>query len=1065
MRSKGMGTISNSHHDGATASPPPAEERPILLRAYAEHEQKPEPENDPDAQKKPSEWVLVFDTETTDDESQRLRFGTFQLREGERLEIEGIFYDPDATTSSEQELLKVEAQARRHCRLYRVREFVDRVFFTAAYEGEATVVGFNLPFDLSRLALDARRAPPVYRRNKKGEVKVVDRSMVGGFTMRLSENDRRPNVRVKHISRRMGFINFADPGGNPDTRQRRGAYDPKTRGFFLDLKTLAAALTSESHSLDSLAEFLEVPGKVKFDDFGRLIDAEFIRYALADTEATWRCCQALMRMFRQHGLTRALPHRLYSEASLGKAYLREMGIEPWRQLQPDFDPRIIGAIMSSYFGGRAEIHRRREIVQTLYCDFASMYPTVCTLMGLWRFVTTSGIAREDATADTQAFLDSVTIKDLNRQETWRQLRVLVQVLPDADIFPVRARYSDEPIANIGLNYLTSTRPLWFTLADCVASKLLTGKAPRVAHAIRFAPLKPQSDLRPIAISGNKNYQVDPTTDDFYKRVIDLRRSVKVRRKERAKAGADQAELKRLDSEQLALKILANATSYGIFIELNVEEPEEHELDVQLHASAGSRVAKTSKRENPGDYFHPLLGSLITGAARLMLAITERLLIDSGLDWVFCDTNSMAFARPAKMRLSTFEKRVRKICAWFDRLNPYEQPGSILEFEDQNFSLDPPRQGELEPLYCTAVSAKRYALFNLDAVGEPIIRKASAHGLGHLLPPYDDKYKPGARESGVLLWQEDLWKAIIKSIRSGNPNEVPLNWRKELDHPAVSQYTAATPDRLAWFKDFNADRPYAERVKPFNFLLEFYARRPDEMARQGILLTSDEVKRQPKPISPYSRNRYEMISKIRDRVTREPVGQEWLRTYAETLRGYHRHPEAKFLDGDYLDRGPTRRRHVLVRTVEDIGKEADKWDDEEPLSADNEFTVSYGVSEPDRASMLEVIRSVSKRKLARVAKMSTRSIPWDFAAASEVSDQELRRLFEVASALADDERKRTKSDNELLARLAEQIEQRGLTAVAEELEYDASNIAKVVAAKRRLSKTLRQKLSLHLDRIH
>jgi hypothetical protein len=91
------------------------------------------------------------------------------------------------------------------------------------------------------------------------------------------------------------------------------------------------------------------------------------------------------------------------------------------------------------------------------------------------------------------------------------------------------------------------------------------------------------------------------------------------------------------------------------------------------------LSKSAKRENPGDFFHPLLGTLITGAARLMLAITERLLIDEGLDWVFCDTDSMAFAAPAKTSLEDFQKRVRKICAWFDSLNPYEQPGSILKF--------------------------------------------------------------------------------------------------------------------------------------------------------------------------------------------------------------------------------------------------------------------------------------------------------------------------------------------------------------------------------------------------
>ena len=147
-----------------------------------------------------------------------------------------------------------------------------------------------------------------------------------------------------------------------------------------------------------------------------------------------------------------------------------MGIAPWRQVQPDFDPEIIGAVMSSYFGGRAEVHRRREIVQTLYCDFASMYPTVCTLMGLWRFVIASGMTHEDATADAQAFLDQVTVADLKRPETWPAVPRSCPNPAGADIFPVRARYTSEPIATIGLNYLSAGQSLWFTLADCLASK-------------------------------------------------------------------------------------------------------------------------------------------------------------------------------------------------------------------------------------------------------------------------------------------------------------------------------------------------------------------------------------------------------------------------------------------------------------------------------------------------------------------------------------------------------------------------------------------------------------------
>jgi hypothetical protein len=303
----------------------------------------------------------------------------------------------------------------------------------------------------------------------------------------------------------------------------------------------------------------------------------------------------------------------------------------------------------------------------------------------------------------------------------------------------------------------------------------------------------------------------------------------------------------------------------------------------------------------------------------------------------------------------------------------------------------------------------------------------------------------------------MWKAIVKSLGSANPIDLPIDWRSELAHPAVSQYTASTPDLVARFKDFNLRKPYAARLKPFNFLLEFYGKRPDEAARQGLLKTSDDVKRQIKPISPYSRDPYSMLSKIHDRVTGRPVEQRWLRTYAEALRGYHLHPETKFLDGDYTDRGPTRRRHIFVEAIEDIGKEADKWDDEEPLTADNEFTVSYGVSETDRLMMLAVIRSVSKRRLARAAKASTRSIPGDEVATRGISDMELRRYFDVACALGREDRKQESFDKDLVSWIAHEVEQRGLTAIAEELGYNAANLSKVVTKKRGLSTDLRKQL--------
>jgi DNA polymerase elongation subunit (family B) len=263
----------------------------------------------------------------------------------------------------------------------------------------------------------------------------------------------------------------------------------------------------------------------------------------------------------------------------------------------------------------------------------------------------------------------------------------------------------------------------------------------VHEAIRFKARDVQEGLEPVTIAGNSAFEVDPNLgggdNDFYKRVIDRRREVKGELTQ-AKAAKDKARVRALEGARLALKILANATSYGIFIELNVEDTDEDDKPFEVFTGQCSFTAKPKKREEPGEYFHPLLATLITGAARLMMAITEALIREEKLDWAFCDTDGIAIASPPEQSEEGFEGRVEKIRSWFEGLNPYEAKGSILDLEDENFH---PETGEPDPLYCFAVSAKRYALFNRTADGQLIIWKASAHGLGHLLAPY--KEDPGA----------------------------------------------------------------------------------------------------------------------------------------------------------------------------------------------------------------------------------------------------------------------------------------------------------------------------------
>ena len=240
-----------------------------------------------------------------------------------------------------------------------------------------------------------------------------------------------------------------------------------------------------------------------------------------------------------------------------------------------------------------------------------MYPTVCTLMGLWGFVSANGVNYRDDTGSIRSLLETPheeLIERLRHRPAWADLAALVQVRPDNDLFPVRAQYPGADTANIGLNFLTSDEPFWFTLADVLVSKILTGRTPRIESAIRFVPREAQEGLRPIDVYGQT---IDPSTDDFYRRLIIHRNALKAEA-ETAKGTRKAA----LESDEQAIKILTNATSYGIFVELNVEDYAVAKPMVGYSCAGRAFNFKSKKYEKPGSYFHPLLGTLITGAARL-----------------------------------------------------------------------------------------------------------------------------------------------------------------------------------------------------------------------------------------------------------------------------------------------------------------------------------------------------------------------------------------------------------------------------------------------------------------
>jgi hypothetical protein len=99
----------------------------------------------------------------------------------------------------------------------------------------------------------------------------------------------------------------------------------------------------------------------------------------------------------------------------------------------------------------------------------------------------------------------------------------------------------------------------------------------------------------------------------------------------------------------------------------------------------------------------------------------------------------------------------------------------------------------------------------------------------------------------------------------------------------------------------------------------------------------------------------------------------LKTYDQALAPYHLHPEDKFQHGDFRDRGVTSRRNIVAQSVEYIGKEADRWEEQYYLGLNLNAQIVYGPNpEAAEASWNEVRRpcqSYGLRKVAAAAGLS------------------------------------------------------------------------------------------------
>ena len=367
-----------------------------------------------------------------------------------------------------------------------------------------------------------------------------------------------------------------------------------------------------------------------------------------------------------------------------------------------------------------------------------------------------------------------------------------------------------------------------------------------------------------------------------------------------------------------------------------------------------------------------------------------------------------------------------------------------------------------------VSSKRYVLFNLDASNRPLIRKASAHGLGHLRPPYEEKDAPNSipapislNDIGVERWQYDLWYQIMLAVFNGTPDQVDLTYHPSLNLPAVSRYSATSPHLLRWFKIYNEGKPYSEQIKPFNFLLMFQT---SKINRVPYLDDSDEnikFKHLPKAIAPFCKDSTIASEKCFDRNTGKAISKEQLKSYAQCLAQYHLHPENKFHNADYLDRGIVQRRHVQAVAIEHIGKEANRWEEQLYLGENPEAQIEYGTSpeqkERIRGTVLTLCRPFGPRKLARQAELS----------ASDVSDilQGKRnprieiwlKLMRAAQDLEARKYQANQKNQIALEMIRDMCFQHSTRKIARESGIDPANLSHVLNGKRKLTAFMRAKL--------
>jgi len=723
----------------------------VYLRCFVDtHKPKPEPEFRIEPRANPTIEVVLYVPRTT-----KLDFGMCGIWVNGKLANLYAFYADDL---SESEIIQLQKIYTHPVTILSRKEFVEKVLFPYVFRARAKCIGFEIPYVISRLAIDV----------------TFSTRYQNGFSFTLSNRVKFPHIVVKSIDSKSQFIKFNKP-----IPKKNASKSTFYRGAFVDTKTLGFVLTNDNYELESALSDFDCPIKLLESKKSGISEQNF-KAGLSHILAYHTLYKQQMK--RLENFCMAKPeHRLVSPASIGKSYLEKIRIKPFLEQNMKFPPELLGFLMTTFYGARVEARIIHSPTLVTNLDFTSMYPTLFVLFGMYRFLIAGTIIHHTSTKETQEFLEQITVSDINKPEFWPKTLTICKIVPDGDFLPVRTDY-DSKVPNVCVNYLKSQdgTALWYVLPDLIASKLRTGKTPKILEAITFVPQGVQSGLRDIEILDGVTLQKD---EDLFKKLVECR--FELAEKIKSLTGDEKKQQEQIHK---VIKTIANSSAYGIFIQLNTKKTM---LPKQVTVyGLDSFDTETNHIENTGQFFNPIISVFLTAGARLVLSTVEHLLEKNNGYLAYCDTDAV-FVSPQHAKI---------IQDFFQSLNPYSCKVELFKIQKENGK-------ELRDVLVYAISPKRYAIY--EKKGNKItIYKYSNHALGHLL----------------RVDHEQFWRDII--LLHYHPEKEQEILAKYSTKYAMSELSIANYDFFGRFGILNDGKPYSEMIKPYDSVLIGNAYRTD-----------------------------------------------------------------------------------------------------------------------------------------------------------------------------------------------------------------------------------------------